>query len=82
MKIGLIPVNVGVSNAQAMIGMAQVGNNFPLNSSHLSYGLLSADPKTPLEPPSIGLECKTYFPIRPRFFDPGVCSRFGYAVSS
>ncbi len=32
--------------------------------------------------PSIGSERKTYFPIRHRFFDPGVCSRFGYAVST
>ena len=32
--------------------------------------------------PSIGSERKTYFPIRHRFFDPGVCSRFGWAVSS
>ncbi len=27
-------------------------------------------------------ERKTYFPVRRRFFDPGVCSRFGRAVSS
>ena len=32
--------------------------------------------------PSIGLERKTHFPFRPRFFDPGVCSRSGWAVSS
>ena len=31
---------------------------------------------------SIGLERKAYFPFRPRFFDPGVCSRFGWTVSS
>jgi hypothetical protein len=32
--------------------------------------------------PSIGSERKTYFPHRRRFFDPGVCSRPGWAVSS
>ncbi len=32
--------------------------------------------------PSIGSERKAYFPNRPRFFDPGVCSRSGWAVSS
>ena len=32
--------------------------------------------------PSIGLERKAYFPFRPRFFDPGVCSRSGWTVSS
>jgi hypothetical protein len=31
---------------------------------------------------SIGLERKAYFPFRPRFFDPGVCSRSGWTVSS
>ena len=31
---------------------------------------------------SIGPERKTYYPIRTRFFDPGVCSRFCRAVSS
>ncbi len=30
----------------------------------------------------IGSERKTYFPHRRRFFDPGVCSRSGWAVSS
>ena len=38
--------------------------------------------KTRLEIPSIGLERKAYFPFRPRFFDPGVCSRSGWTVSS
>ena len=38
--------------------------------------------KGPLVLPSIGLERKAYFPFRPRFFDPGVCSRFGWTVSS
>ncbi len=32
--------------------------------------------------PSIGSERKAYFPVRLRFFDPGVCSRFCWAVSS
>ncbi len=32
--------------------------------------------------PSIGSERKTYFPIRRGFFDPGVCSRVGWAFSS
>jgi hypothetical protein len=32
--------------------------------------------------PSIGSERKTYFSHRRRFFDPGVCSRSGGAVSS
>ena len=31
---------------------------------------------------SIGSDRKTYYPIRTRFFDPGVCSRFCRAVSS
>ncbi len=39
-------------------------------------------PKTQLQLPSIGSERKTYFPHRRRFFDPGVCSRSGWAVSS
>ena len=30
----------------------------------------------------MGSERKTYFPIRRRFFNPGVCSRFSWAVSS
>ena len=34
------------------------------------------------EIPSIGLERKAYFPFRLRFFDPGVCSRSGWTVSS
>ena len=38
--------------------------------------------KCQLEFPSIGSERKTYFPHRHRFFDPGVCSRSGWAVSS
>jgi hypothetical protein len=38
--------------------------------------------KTLLELPSIGLERKTNFPVRLRFFDPGVCSHSGWAVSS
>jgi hypothetical protein len=35
-----------------------------------------------VESPSIGSERKTQFPHRRRFFDPGVCSRSGRAVSS
>jgi hypothetical protein len=31
---------------------------------------------------SIGEDCKTHFPYRHRFFDPGVCSRSSWAVSS
>ena len=50
--------------------------------AHFTYRYLSAVSKTPAKFPSIGSERKTYFPIRRRFFDPGVCSRFGYAVSS
>ena len=38
--------------------------------------------KTQLEIPSIGLERKTNFRVRLRFFDPGVCSRSGWTVSS
>jgi len=38
--------------------------------------------KTPLVLTSIGLERKTNFPVRLRFFDPGICSRFGWTVSS
>jgi hypothetical protein len=38
--------------------------------------------RTRRESPSIGLERKAQFPIRPRFFDPGVCSRSGWTVSS
>ena len=38
--------------------------------------------KTRLEFTSIGSERKAYFAIRPRFFDPGVCSRSGWTVSS
>ena len=32
MKIGLIPVNVGVSNAQAMVGMAQLAEGLGFES--------------------------------------------------
>ena len=32
--------------------------------------------------PSIGSERKTHFPHCHRFFDPGVCSRSGWAISS
>ena len=32
--------------------------------------------------PSIGSERKANFSVRLRFFDPGVCSRFGWTVSS
>ena len=38
--------------------------------------------KTRLESLSIGSGRKAYFPVRPRFFDPGVCSRSGWTVSS
>jgi len=44
--------------------------------------ILGRRPKTQLEFPSIGSERKTYFPHRRGFFDPGVCSRSGWAVSS
>ncbi len=39
-------------------------------------------PETQLFSPSIGSERKTHLPYRRRFFDPGVCSRSGWAVSS
>ena len=42
----------------------------------------SAVEKPRLEVPSIGLERKANFPVRLRFFDPGVCSRSGWTVSS
>jgi hypothetical protein len=48
----------------------------------LSEHYLPAVLKTQLKIPSIGLERKAYFPFRPRFFDPGVCSRSGWTVSS
>ncbi len=38
--------------------------------------------KTPPVLPSIGSERKAHFPIRHRSFDPGVCSRSGWTVSS
>jgi hypothetical protein len=38
--------------------------------------------KTQLVLPSIGSERKAHFPIRHRSFDPGVCSRSGWTVSS
>ncbi len=38
--------------------------------------------KTLLVLPSIGSECKTQFPLRHGSFDPGVCSRSGWTVSS
>ena len=38
--------------------------------------------ESPLVPLSIGEDCKTHFPYRHRFFDPGVCSRSSWAVSS
>jgi hypothetical protein len=48
----------------------------------LSECLVSVVRKTQLEILSIGLERKTNFPVRLRFFDPGVCARFGWTVSS
>ena len=48
----------------------------------MSEQYLAVVRKTPLELPSIGLERKTYFPLCLRFFDPGVCSRFGWTVST
>jgi len=44
--------------------------------------LLGRGSERQLEFPSIGSERKTYFPYHRRFFDPGVCSRLGWAVSS
>ena len=38
--------------------------------------------KTLLVLPSIGSGRKAHFPVRHRFFDPGVCSRSGWTVSS
>ncbi len=38
--------------------------------------------KTPLVFPSIGLERTAHFAVRPRSFDPGVCSRSGWMNSS
>ena len=37
---------------------------------------------TSLKLPSIGEDCKTHFPVRLRFFDPGVCPRVGSVTSS
>jgi hypothetical protein len=48
----------------------------------LSYVYLPVVLRTQLKLPSIGSERKAYFPNRPRFFDPGVCSRSGWTVSS
>jgi hypothetical protein len=50
--------------------------------AYLSECLVSVVRKAQLEFPSIGLERKTYFPLCLKFFDPGVCSRFGWTVSS
>ena len=44
-----------------------------------------ADPDntgTPEFFPSIGEDCRTRFPIRSEFFNPGVCPRTGQAASS
>ncbi len=49
---------------------------------NISSRTIKRVPKTQLQLPSIGSERKTYFPHRRRFFDPGVCSRSGWAVSS
>jgi hypothetical protein len=48
----------------------------------LSEQYLAVVPEAEFELPSIGLERKTHFPVRLRFFDPGVCSRSGWTVSS
>ncbi len=48
----------------------------------LSYVYLPVVQKTQLKLPSIGSERKANFSVRRRFFDPGVCSRSGWAVSS
>ena len=47
-----------------------------------STSILDGAPRTQPVFPSIGSERKTHFPIRHGFFDPGVCSRSGWAVSS
>ncbi len=49
---------------------------------YLSEEYLAVVRKTQLLFPSIGSERKANVPIRLRFFDPGVCSRSGWAVSS
>ena len=49
---------------------------------YLSEEYLAVVRKTQLLFPSIGSERKAYFPIRLRFFDPDVCSRSGWTVSS
>ena len=48
----------------------------------MSEHLISVVRKTRLKIPSIGSERKANFSLRPRFFDPGVCSRSGWTVSS
>ena len=48
----------------------------------MTYHLVSAVRETRLVLPSIGSGRKTHFPVRLRSFDPGVCSRSGWTVSS
>ena len=48
----------------------------------MSEHLVSEVRKTQLVLPSIGSGRKTHFPVRLRSFDPGVCSRSGWTVSS
>jgi hypothetical protein len=42
----------------------------------------ASQPENTTPSPSIGSERKANFSVRLRFFDPGVCSRFGWTVSS
>ena len=50
--------------------------------AQLSEDYLPMVQRTHLKLTSIGLERKAYFPSRPRFFDRGFCSRFGWTGSS
>jgi hypothetical protein len=61
--------------------IAPVWGSSPPFVANFTEWVLSDVVDSLLEIPSIGLERKTYLPIHRRFFDPGVCSRSGYAVS-
>ena len=62
--------------------MAPVRAVFSQAGRQLSETYISVVAKRQLETPSIGSGRKAHFPVRPRFFDPGVCSRSGWTVSS
>ena len=87
---------LGVSNSDPYATDPNKSDDWVKEGPHLMIVAIWAEPSSPgyltestlsdvewgVVFPSIGSERKTYFPYHRRFFDPGVCSRVGWAVSS